>query len=83
MSLNMLSDLLVNQESAPIRLALQKAGIGKEVSASVDDIEQNVFQITVQNANPTDKDKFKEIVFNTLKEVAKNGLDSTCCTRCT
>ncbi len=60
MSLNMLSDLLVNQESAPIRLALQKAGIGKEVSAGVDDIEQNVFEITVHNANPTDKDKFKE-----------------------
>jgi Zn-dependent M16 (insulinase) family peptidase len=76
MSLNMLSDLLVNQESAPIRIALQKAGIGKEVSAGVDDIEQNVFEIKVQNANPADKDKFKEIVFNTLKDVAKNGLDS-------
>ncbi len=76
MSLNMLSDLLVNQESAPIRLALQKAGIGKDVNAWVDDIEQNVFNITVQNANPAEKEKFKEIVFNTLKDVAKNGLDS-------
>jgi len=76
MALNMLSDLLVNQESAPVRLALQKAGIGKDVSAWVDDIEQNVFNITVQNANPADKEKFKEIVFNTLKDVAKNGLDS-------
>ena len=76
MSLNMLSDLLVNQESAPVRLALQKAGIGKEVSAWVDDIEQNVFAITVQNANPNDKDKFKETVFNTFKDVAENGLDS-------
>ena len=76
MALNMLSDLLVNQESAPVRLALQKAGIGKDVNAWVDDIEQNVFNITVQNANPTDKEKFKEIVFNTLKDVANNGLDS-------
>ncbi len=76
MALNMLTDLLVNQESAPIRLALQKAGIGKDVNARVDDIEQNVFNITVQNANPGDKEKFKEIVFNTLKDVAKNGLDS-------
>jgi Zn-dependent M16 (insulinase) family peptidase len=76
MSLNMLSDLLVNQESAPIRLAIQKAGIGKEVTAGVDDIEQNVFIITLQNSNPADKDKFKEIVFNTLKDVAEYGLDS-------
>jgi Zn-dependent M16 (insulinase) family peptidase len=76
MSLNMLSDLLVNQESAPIRLALQKAGIGKEVSAGVDDIEQNVFQITVHNANPTDKNKFKEVSFSVLKDAVENGLDS-------
>ncbi len=76
MALNILSDVLVNQESAPLRLALQKAGIGKEVSASVDDIEQNVFDITVQNANPGDKDKFKEIVFSTLKKAAEEGLDT-------
>jgi presequence protease len=75
MALNILSDVLVNQEAAPIRLALQKAGIGQEVGASVDEIQQNVFQIFVQNANASDKDKFKEIVMNTLKEVAEKGLD--------
>ncbi len=74
-ALNVLSDVLVNQESAPVRLALQEAGIGKEVRASVDDLQQNVFQIMVQNANPGDRDKFKEIVFNTLREVAQNGVD--------
>jgi presequence protease len=75
MALNILSDVLVNQEAAPIRLALQKAGIGQEVGASVDEIQQNVFQIFVQNANAGDKEKFKEIVMNTLKEVAEKGLD--------
>ncbi|MDP4115489.1 MAG: insulinase family protein [Bacteroidota bacterium] len=75
MALNILSDVLVNQEAAPIRLALQKAGIGQDVTASVDELRQNVFQIMVQNANPSDKDKFREIVFNTLRDVVKNGLD--------
>ncbi|MCX6122640.1 MAG: insulinase family protein [Ignavibacteriales bacterium] len=75
MALNILCDLLVNQEAAPIRLALQKAGIGQDVNASVDELQQNVFQIQVQNANPTDKKKFFDIVMSTLHEVVKNGLD--------
>jgi presequence protease len=75
MALDILSDVLVNQESAPLRLALKEAGIGKDVSANTDNIEQNVFSINVQNANPGDKEKFKNIVFNTLAEVVKNGLD--------
>lgn len=75
MALNVLCDVLVNQESAPVRLALQKAGIGKDVSASVDDKQQPVFEIRVQNANRTDKDKFYEIVMSTLRDAAKNGLD--------
>ena len=76
MALDILADVLVNQESAPLRLALQKAGIGKEVSASTDNIKQNVFEITVQNANPGDKEKFRDIVLNTLKNAAENGFDT-------
>ncbi|MDP4172556.1 MAG: insulinase family protein [Bacteroidota bacterium] len=75
LALNTLSDVLVNQEAAPIRLALKEAGIGQDVSAWVDDIQQNVFQIKVQNANPADKEKFLQIVMNTLKNVADKGLD--------
>ncbi len=75
MVLNVLSDVLVNQESAPVRLALQEAGIGREVRCSVDDIEQNVFQLTVQNANAGDKDKFRDLVVSTLRDVARKGLD--------
>ena len=75
MALDILSDLLVNQEAAPVRLALQKAGIGQNVTAGVDDLQQNVFEIQVQNANPADKDKFREIVMATLDEVSRKGLD--------
>jgi Zn-dependent M16 (insulinase) family peptidase len=75
MALNILSDVLINQESAPVRLALQKAGIGRDVNSSVDDLQQNVFQITVQNANSSDKDKFRDIVMQTLRDVVVNGVD--------
>ena len=75
MTLDVLTEALVNHESAPIRLALQEAGIGQDVSGSLNEALQNVFQITVRNANPQDKDRFKEIVFNTLKKVSREGFD--------
>jgi Zn-dependent M16 (insulinase) family peptidase len=75
MSLDILAEVLVNQESAPVRLALQKAGIGQDVSASVSNFKQNVVQIFVQNANSGDRGRFLETVRSTLKEVAARGLD--------
>ena len=77
MALDILKEALVNHESAPIRLAIQEAGIGKDIRASIDDIQQNVFQITVQNANADDKDKFNEIVYSTLQKVSEEGIDKT------
>ncbi|MFC2087986.1 insulinase family protein [Calditrichota bacterium] len=74
-ALQILDEVLVSSESAPLRLALQEAGIGKEVNAYVDDLKQNVFQIVVQNANPDDTDKFYALVTDKLKEIVKNGLD--------
>lgn len=74
-ALDILSEVLVNQEAAPVRQALQKAGIGQEVSAWVDEIQQNVFTIRVQNANSIDKDKLKEVVMSTLKETVEKGID--------
>ncbi|HLP48638.1 MAG TPA: insulinase family protein, partial [Candidatus Kapabacteria bacterium] len=75
MALNILSELLVNQEGAPVRLALQKAGIGQNIHAVVHERQQDVFDIRVQNVNPADKDKFRSIVMKTLEDVCQKGLD--------
>ena len=75
MALDVLSEVLVNQESAPIRLALQEAGIGQDVNASTSNYKQNVFQIIVQNANADDKDKFNTIVRKCLQDAIDKGLD--------
>ncbi len=73
--LDILSDALVNHESGPIKLALQEAGIGQDVSAFTSSSKQNVFQITVKNANLADLDKFHNIVTEKLNEVASQGID--------
>lgn len=77
MTFDVLSEALVNHESAPLRIALQEAGIGRDVSAYFGEAQQNTFQITVKNANPEDKDLFKETVFATMKKVADEGFDKS------
>ncbi len=76
MAMDILSDALVNLPQAPLRKALREAGIGRDVNAYIESsIKQPVFNITVQNANPEDKEKFKEIVFKTMRDVSEKGLD--------
>ncbi|MFO7999892.1 MAG: insulinase family protein [Marinilabilia sp.] len=75
MALDILSEALVNHQSAPLRLALEEANIGKDVSAWVSNGKQNVFQMVVKNANSDDKEKFDKIVFDTFQNVVENGLD--------
>ena len=74
-NLDVLSDALINHESGPIKLALQEAGIGQDVSGYYSSHKQNVFQITVKNANPADLDTFHQIVNDKLAEVAEKGID--------
>ncbi len=75
MALDILCEVLVNQESAPIRLALLEAGIGQDVSASSSNFKQHAVQIAAINANPEDKQKFLEIVTGILWKAASEGLN--------
>lgn len=77
MTCDVIAEALVNHESAPLRLALQEAEIGRDVRASFNEAKQNVFQIIVQNANPEDQEAFKNIVFETMQKVADEGFDRT------
>jgi len=75
MALDVLADVLVNQESAPVRKALQEAGIGKDIYATSQNMLQNIFSIVVQNANPADKENFRNIVIKTLEKVCSEKID--------
>ncbi|MFZ4520814.1 MAG: insulinase family protein [Bacteroidales bacterium] len=75
LALDILCEVLVNQESAPIRLALLEAGIGQDVSGSSSNFQQHAVQIAAINANPGDKQKFLEIVTDSLRKAANEGLN--------
>jgi Zn-dependent M16 (insulinase) family peptidase len=74
-ALDILADVLVNQESAPVRKALNEAGIGKDIYGTAQNMQQNMFSIVVQNANVADKDSFRSIIMKTLKKVVKEKID--------
>lgn len=76
-ALDILAEALVNHQAAPLRLALQKAGIGQDVSAYADSIQQPVFQVTVTSAEGKDLERFEKVFRDTLQEVAAKGFDRT------
>lgn len=75
MLLDVLGDVLVNHESAPVRKALQEAGIGSDIYATNQGMLQNVFSIVVQNADAAEKEKFREIILSTLEKVCEEKID--------
>jgi hypothetical protein len=75
MALDVLADALVNRPAAPVRQALERAGIGKDVYASYDDRLQGVWRLVVQNAEEAEADRFREVVQETLTRVSEQGLE--------
>lgn len=74
-ALDILCEVLVNQESAPLRLALAEAGIGKDVSASSANFFQQTVQIAATNAREEDLPRFLQIVRDTFEKAAAVGID--------
>ncbi|HNY02900.1 MAG TPA: insulinase family protein [Bacteroidales bacterium] len=75
LALDVLCEVLVNQEAAPVRLALMEAGIGQEVTASSSNFLQHSVQIAALNANPEDLGRFREIIVATLRKAVADGID--------
>lgn len=76
LAFEILEYLLLETPAAPLKKALIDAKIGKDVYGFYDSsILQPVFSIVVKNSNQDKKEEFKNIVFDTLKNLKKQGLD--------
>lgn len=76
LALDTIEYLLLETQGAPLKKALLDAGIGKDVYGSLDNgILQPVFSIVVKNSEVEKKEEFKKIVFETLENLVKNGID--------
>jgi len=76
LAFEILEYLLLESAAAPLKKALIDAEIGKDVFGSFDNsILQPVFSVVVKNSNESEKEKFEEVVFATLKKLVKEGID--------
>lgn len=75
-AMDVLDYALVSAPGAPVRQALIDAGIGEDVYGSYDGgVCQPVFSIVAKNANESDKERFVQIIEDTLKDIVKNGIN--------
>ncbi|MCR5468631.1 MAG: insulinase family protein, partial [Lachnospiraceae bacterium] len=72
----LLEYVLLERPGAPLKEALLKAGIGRDVYGYYDNgVLQPVFGIVAKNANKEDAEKFMSVVESVLKEQAEGALD--------
>ncbi len=71
-----LQAILLNTEGSPLKKALMESGIGTNAYGSFNlSTLQPVFSIITDNANESEKYKFKKVIEDTLKEVVKEGFN--------
>lgn len=76
LGLDILSYMLLQTPASPLKKALLDASIGKSVYSRVNShLRQPIFSIIAENAEISDKEKFEEIIYSTLKDIVKNGFD--------
>ena len=76
LAFDILNYLLLQTSSAPLKRALVEAKLGKDVIGSFESsILQPIFSIVVKNSNPEKKKEFEKVIYDTLKQLVKEGID--------
>lgn len=72
----LLEHYLLETSAAPLKEALIKSGVAKEISGSFSSsMKQPLFTIRASGANPESKDKFVSVIYKTLQEITMQGID--------
>lgn len=76
MALRVLESVLLEGNSAPLRLALLKAGVAKDISGSyAGSYRQPIFSIKAAGSEPNQRDEFVSVIYRTLQQLTINGID--------
>lgn len=76
LAFDILEHLLLETPSSPLKKALIDAKIGKDVFGSFEaSMIQPMFSIVVKNSNENEKERFKDLVIETLNKIVKDGID--------
>ena len=67
---------LLSAPGAPLKKALVDAGIGKDIMGSYDNgIYQPIFSVIAKNAEPQQKERFVQVIEDTLRKIVAEGID--------
>ena len=76
LAMEMLNYVLLGTSAAPLKKAIIKSGIGKDVFGSFDSsVLQPVFSIIVKNSDENKKEEFVKLVNDTLHQLIEEGID--------
>lgn len=76
LAFEILEHMLLETPAAPLRKAIIDADLGKDVLGRFDNsIFQPVFSVAVKNSNEREKDRFKTVVYDTLRKLVEKGID--------
>ncbi|MBQ4353763.1 MAG: insulinase family protein [Clostridia bacterium] len=80
---SVLSNVLLNSDSAPVKKALRDAGIGEDVYGGYDShaIEDS-FSVVAKNAKAEDIDRFYAIIMDTLQKQIEDGVNEKALLAC-
>ena len=72
---DIMSQILIDSEAAPLKKALLEAGLGEDIFAMSSDGLQRYLGIVSKNTSPDKKEEFKDVIFNTLQKLVAEGID--------
>lgn len=76
LAMQILEHFLLRTQAAPLKKALVDAGIGKDVLSSFGDgVLQPTFSIIASGADEKNKEKFEQIIRQTLEDLVRDGID--------
>lgn len=78
LSLNILEQVLLGNSGSPLRQALLESGLGSTLadgSGFDADNKDTMFACGLKDADPETADDIEKIIFNTLTDLAENGID--------
>ena len=76
--MNVLDQILLGNNQAPLKKAILDANIGGDVEGGVDDIgHPRLFDIVVKYSQADKMDQLQEVIESTLKDLVKTGIDKS------
>lgn len=78
LALNILEIILMDTDASPLKMALLKSGLCKQVGSFIDmEINEIPWGITLKGCNPENADALEELIRKTLKDISQKGIPLT------